>query len=193
MTKPKAKRQPRKKPVVALDRQARFVEEFMVDRNATQAAIRAGYSPKTAGVQGCQLLKRLNIQADVKERATEQTARLAVTADRVMQEYERLALLDPIDLFNPDGSMKPLHEIPEDARRAISGLEIRQLKDIEAPDSVLLATLHKIKLADKKGALDSLAKIMGLMRDQPATQVNVGVTVQVQQESRERVYAKLLG
>ena len=45
---------------------------------------------------------------------------------------------------------------------------------------------------DKKGALDSLAKILGMMRDQPTTQVNVGVTVEVLQESRERVYAKLL-
>lgn len=155
----------KKKPKRAGNLRACFVDEFMIDRNATEAAIRAGYSRASAGSIGCRLLKDVKILAEINKRSAEQTQRLGITADRVMQEYERLALLDPLDLFNSDGSMKPLAEMPEDARRAIAGLEIRQLQNIEAPDVVLRATLHKIKLADKKGALDSLAKIMGLMKE----------------------------
>lgn len=162
---------PSKKPKKAGNLRGRFVDEFMIDRNATEAAIRAGYSKPSAGAIGCRLLKDVKICAEINKRSAEQSTRLQITADRIMQEYERLALLDPIDLFRPDGSMKDLSEMPEDARRAIVGIEIRELKDgTAALDGgggihALETTLKKIKLADKKGALDSLAKIMGMMKE----------------------------
>jgi phage terminase small subunit len=165
MTKPK------KKPKKAGNLRARFVDEFMIDRNATEAAIRAGYSKASAGSIGSRLLKDVKILTEINKRSAEQTQRLQITADRIMQEYERLALLDPLDLFRPDGSMKNLAEMPEDARRAIVGIEIRELKDgaamLDEGGGVraLETTLKKIKLADKKGALDSLAKILGMMKD----------------------------
>jgi phage terminase small subunit len=109
-----------------------------------------------------------------------------------MLEYERLALLDPLDLFRPDGSLKPLAEMPEDARRAIAGLEIADVRFIGTGETRIESVLKKIKITDKKGALDSLAKIMGLMRDQPQ-QINIGINVEVAQEARERLNAKLLG
>ena len=124
-------------------------------------------------------MKTASISNEINRRASEQSQRLRLTSDRIMLEYERLALLDPLDLFNPDGTMKALQDIPEDARRAIAGIEIRELRAEGNGDVLVQAMLKKVKLADKKGALDSLAKIMGLMREQPDTQVNVGVTVVV--------------
>jgi len=159
----KAKKKPRTQ--VGKPSRDRFVDEFMIDRNATQAAIRAGYSAKTAGAAGYRLLRTAHICAEINRRSAEQSQRLRITADRVMQEYEALALLDPLDLFRPDGSMKPLAEIPEAARRAIGGLELRELASIESPDGPISVTLRKVKLIDKKGALDSVAKILGMMRD----------------------------
>lgn len=156
------------KPKKAGNLRARFAEEYAIDHNGTQAAIRAGYSPKSAAAAASRMLRDVKVEVKVNTLDGEKSQRTAITADRVMQEYERLALLDPIDLFNPDGSLKSLKDMPEDARRAIAGLEIKQLKDMETPETAILATLHKIKIADKKGALDSLAKIMGLMRDNPA-------------------------
>jgi len=189
----KAKAKPKKaKSKPAIDRRARFAEEYAVDHNATQAAIRAGYSAKTAKQAGSRLLSRVDVEQKVNTLNTEKAQRTAITADRLMLEYERLALLDPLDLFNADGSMKSLAEMPEDARRAIAGLEIADVRFIGTGETRIESVLKKIKITDKKGALDSLAKIMGLMRDQPQ-QINIGVSVEVAQEARERLNAKLLG
>jgi len=169
----KAKRKPKKK---AGNLRLIFVDEFMIDRNGTEAAKRAGYSPHSAGVTACKLLKDPKILEEINKRSAERSQRLCITADRVMQEYEAIALLDPIDLFRPDGSMKPLAEIPEAARRAIGGLELRELADIETPNGPLSVTLRKVKLIDKKGALDSIAKILGMLRDK--VDVNLRVSAQ---------------
>jgi len=158
--KVKAKGRPKK----AGNLRARFAEEYAIDHNGTQAAIRAGYSPKTAAAAASRMLRDVKVDVKVNTLDTERSQRSAITADRVMQEYERLALLDPLDLFNSDGTLKTLAEMPEDARRAIAGLEVRELT---ADEGTLQAVLKKLKFADKKGALDSLAKIMGLMRETP--------------------------
>jgi phage terminase small subunit len=178
MTKPK------KKAKKAGNLRARFVDEFMLDRNATQAAIRAGYSPKTAQVQGSRLLCNAVVLAEINKRGAEQSQRLQITSDRIMQEYERLALLDPLDLFNADGTMKALKDIPEDARRAIAGLEIKELRAEGNEDVVIQATLKKLKFSDKKGALDSLAKIMGLMKERVEVtgQVTLGALLGIAKE-----------
>ena len=168
----KAKPKPKKQ---AGDLRARFAEEYAIDHNGTQAAIRAGYSPKSAAAAASRMLKTDKVARKVNILDAEKTQRAALTADRLMLEYERLALLDPLDLFNVDGSMKSLAEMPEDARRAIAGLEIRSLSDIETPNTILTASLHKIKFSDKKAALDSLAKIMGLMRE---NKIEVKVTLE---------------
>lgn len=173
--KPKAAPKRQAKPKKAGNLRARFVDEYMLDQNATQAAIRAGYSPASAATTGYRLLKDAEICAEISRRTSQRSTSLGITADRIMQEYARLALLDPLDLFNADGSMKALKDIPEDARRAIGGLEIRELKDIETPDGLIAATLKKIKLIDKKGALDSLAKILGMLKEQVEVDVRGGV------------------
>jgi len=156
----KAKKKPRTQ--VGKPSRDRFVDEFMIDRNATQAAIRAGYSAKTAGAAGHRLLKTVEILAEINRRGSEQSQRLQITSDRIM---ERLALLDPLDLFNPDGTMKALADIPEDARRAIGGMELRELSNLETPGGPVAVQLRKIKFIDKTRALEDLAKIMGLMKE----------------------------
>lgn len=187
MTKPKKKPVKSGKPTRAHkagNLRALFVDEFMIDRNATQAALRCGYSPKTAMSQGGRLLRDVAILAEINKRGAEQSRRLQITSDRIMLEYERLALLDPIDLFNADGTMKALKDIPEDARRAIGALEIRELSDIETPGGTIAVQLRKVKLVDKKGALDSLAKIMGLMKDKVEVSGPGGGPIQTQDLSR---------
>jgi len=183
MARPKTKK-PRKQ--VGKPSRDRFVDEFMIDRNATQAAIRAGYSAKTAGVTGHRLLKTAKICAEINKRGAEQSQRLGITSDRIMQEYERLALIDPLDLFRPDGSMKRLEDIPEDARRAIVGMDLRELTSIESADGPISVTLKKIKLADKKGALDSLAKIMGMMKERVEVEIGDSLAEAIR-KGRERL------
>ena len=79
-------------------RQQRFVQEYLVDLNGTKAAIRAGYSPRTATVQAYDLLTRPHIQAAVQAAQQQQQDRLQVDADRVVQEAWLIATADPREL-----------------------------------------------------------------------------------------------
>lgn len=73
------------------DRQARFCEEYLIDLNATQAAIRAGYSEKTAREQAAQNLSKLNIQEKIAELKAERAKRTEMTQDSVIQELAAVA------------------------------------------------------------------------------------------------------
>ena len=75
------------------EKQKRFVEEYLIDLNATQAAIRAGYSPKTANEQGTQNLAKLSIQDAVAKAMAERSRRTGINQDRVLQELAKLAFV----------------------------------------------------------------------------------------------------
>ncbi len=74
------------------DKQARFCEEYMIDLNATQAAIRAGYSPKTANEQAARLLANVSIQNRIAQLQAEQSRRTGVSADRVVRELAKVGV-----------------------------------------------------------------------------------------------------
>ncbi len=81
-------------------KQARFVEEYLVDLNATQAAIRAGYSAKTAGQIGDEILKKPQTQAALTERIQARSARTEITQDLVLTDIEKIkrdAMRDKVD------------------------------------------------------------------------------------------------
>ena len=142
-------------------RQAMFVSEFLASGNATQSAIKAGYSAKTAKAIGAENLAKPAIAAAIAEARAKRFARNDITADRVLQELARIAFLDVRKLFHDDGAMKPLSEIDDDTAAAIAGIEVvRQFEDGEQ-----VGTLHKIKIADKLVALDKLARNLGLLQD----------------------------
>ncbi len=143
-------------------RQAMFVSEFLVDGNATQAAIRAGYSAKTAKAIGTENLAKPAIAAAIAEARAKRFARNDITAERVLQELARVAFFDIRRLLNPDGSMKPLDELDDDTAAAIAGLELSEIRD---GDGAPIGVLKKIKIADKLVALDKLARNLGLLQD----------------------------
>jgi phage terminase small subunit len=138
---------------------ARFVDAYIVSLNATSAAKEAGYSAKTAKSQGQRLLTNVDIAAAIAAAKAERSGRMMITAERVLTELARLAFIDIGQIFNDDGSMKPLSEMEEDARRAIVGLEVSEIRD---NDGVVIGYIKKIKLADKLSALEKLGKHLGL-------------------------------
>lgn len=158
-------KQPSKAAKALPPKQEAFVREYLIDLNASAAYRRAGYTSGNADVNGPRLLGNAGIQTSIQTLRKGLLDDAEITAARVILELKRLALFDPLDLFNPDGSMKALKDIPEDARRAIGGIEIRELKDMETQETVIATTVKKIKLSDKKGALDSLARYFGLFND----------------------------
>lgn len=148
-------------PDLLSDKQKAFVNEYLIDLNATQAAIRAGYSPKTAREQASRLLTNINIQAFLAQRQKVREARTEITQDRVLQELYRLCFVDVRKYFNADGSAKPITELDDDAAAALAGFEVNELF---GEDSVIGHT-KKFKLTEKKGALELLMRHMGMLND----------------------------
>jgi phage terminase small subunit len=134
-------------------RQARFVEEYLVDRNATQAAIRSGYSPASAASQASELLKLPKIAAALESAVGAQSRRTQITADAVLTELYRLATVDVSKAYDVDGNLLPLDKVPEEVRRAMQGIDI-------AKTGEKVARFHS-----KEGPLMGLAKHFGLLRD----------------------------
>lgn len=104
-------------------KQAAFVREYLVDLNATQAAIRVGYSPKTAKVQGSRLLTNAAIRAAVEAGKADQTQDAIATKEQILQELARIGFSDAGQILDERGVCRSLNEMPEDIRRCISSVK----------------------------------------------------------------------
>lgn len=144
-------------------KQARFAAEYLVDLNGTQAAIRAGYSPRTANQMASDLLAKPDIAALIAEKQARQLERADLTATRVLEELRRLAFSDVTGLFDEHGNLKPLHTLTPEQAAAIASLEVVK-KNITAGDGQI-DTVHKLKVWDKTKALEMLAKHFGVLTE----------------------------
>lgn len=88
------------------EKQQRFVEEYLIDLNGTQAAIRAGYSARTANEQASRLLANVSVQQAVSERMAERSKRTGVSQDRVILELAKIAFLKMTDVVDKNGNIK---------------------------------------------------------------------------------------
>ena len=143
-------------------KQEKFIQEYLIDLNATQAAIRAGYSPKTANRIGPQNLSKVGIQEGIQAVRDKQQERTQITADNVLREIHRLASFDPRKLFHPDGTPKQIHELDDDTAACIGGMEITSKTSADDPDKPELICVNKLKVWDKNAALEKLCKYLGL-------------------------------
>src|SRR4051812_27986220 len=100
-------------------KQQRFVEEYLIDLNATQAAIRSGYSPKTACEQGSRLLANVKVQSAIAEGRKKLAEKAGISTERVLKEYGRLAFLDIRKAFDENGNLRPVHELDDDTAAAV--------------------------------------------------------------------------
>ena len=157
-------------------KQEQFCREYLVDMNATQAAIRAGYSKKTAGSQAHDLLKKPEIESELSRLMQERSERTGITADRVLQEIAKLAFLDPRKLFNDDGFPRLVHELDDDTAAAIAGLDVAQIGNSEMG----VGSVLKYKLADKKGSLELLGKHLKLFTDKVDHDVKGGLSIVIE-------------
>ncbi|MFP3638122.1 terminase small subunit [Paraburkholderia sp. SIMBA_054] len=158
-----------KSPKGLSGKQQRFVDEYLIDLNATQAALRAGYSAKTASAIGAENLRKPQIAAAIAAARAKTANKLEITRERLLAEYARLAFSDPRKFFNADGSLKGVTELDDDTASALAGFEVSVQHTSEVDDEgnvVPAPTLtSKVKWADKKAALDSIARVMGWNQD----------------------------
>lgn len=141
------------------DRAKQFVFEYLSDLQATKAAVRAGYSEINARNQSAVLLANPAIKQAIKIALDSRLRAVNVTADRIVSEYAKIAFLNPKDLYAEDGGLKEISEIPDDVAACIASIEIEQRRERGGDDGGVDITTKKVKIADKIGALNALAKM----------------------------------
>lgn len=149
-------------------KQKRFVEEYLIDLNATQAAIRAGYSPDTAKDIGCQNLAKLNISAAIAKAVAERSKRTGVNQDRVIVELARVAFANIADVVDQK-SEKIKKDISSDDAAAIQSIKV---KTIPTKDGGKIVELE-VRLYDKIRALELLGKHLGMWNDKMSLSLNI--------------------
>lgn len=142
-----------------------FVFEYLKDRNGAQAAIRAGYSSKTARAIASELLTFPDVRAAVDAQLEVLTESTAVSLERVVLELHRILLVDPAWAVTEDGALRPLREIPVDLRRAISSMEIEELWEKTGDGAEQIGVLKKIKFWSKTEASSQLLRTLGAFKD----------------------------
>lgn len=149
---------------VSIPKEVIFAKEYIIDLNATRAAKAAGYSPRSAHVIGHKLLKKDKVRRLIQEEMNKRCGRLEVTADHVLQELARIAFLDPRQLFDEDGDLKPISELDDDTAAALASFEIKENFKGRGKWQFDFLT-KKVKLVDKKGTLELLGKHLKLFTD----------------------------
>lgn len=137
-------------------KQKLFVEEYLIDLNATQAAIRAGYSPDTAREQGSRLLANVNIRAYIDKAMAERSKRTGVNADRVVQELAKIAFVNAMDVIDQKTATVK-EDASSDDTAAILSVKVKTFGE----DGLE----REIKMADKIKALELLGKHLGMFKD----------------------------
>jgi phage terminase small subunit len=156
---------------------ALFVAEYLKNPNnlnATAAARAAGFSEKSAHTQGSRLLKRLDIQGAIaqarasKAKKPEQiAARAELTAQKLVDALADLVGFDPADMYDEDGRLLHVKDMPEATRKTIAGIEesIGKMGDKNT----------KLRLSSRLGSIELAAKILGLLKNEPQQNQNIQI------------------
>jgi len=155
--------------VALTKKQKVFCEEYLIDLNATQAAIRAGYSVESAGSIGSENLEKPEIRARIDEALAERSKRTGINADRVLREIARIAFVNAADVINFD-SATISESASEDDTAAIASVKVKTIPTADGE-----GVEREIRLADKLKALELCGKHLGMFKDNP--EANIPVTV----------------
>ena len=148
-------------------KQSRFIREFLVDLNATQAAIRAGYSRKSARVTGAETLTKPAVEKAIAAARAKVEAKLECTADDIAREMHRLGFANMLDYMQPGADGDPhldFSKLTRDQAAALTEVTVEDFKDGRGEEQRDVRRV-KFKLADKRAALVDLSKLLGYMRE----------------------------
>ena len=159
------------------NKQKSFVAEYLIDLNATQAAIRAGYSAKTAEWQGPQLLKKTHVAEAIQEAMARREKRTDINADYVLNRLVEIDQMDALDILNDDGGVKPVSEWPKIWRQFISGFEISELFAGSGDERSPVGLLKKIKWPDKIKNLELIGRHVRVQAFKDTAKVEGSLTV----------------
>ena len=140
-------------------KQKLFIDEYLIDLNATQAAIRAGYSPNNADKIGSELLGKTRVSDAIKTAMAERSKRTGINQDRILMELAKIALVNPENVVNFDEATIREDALPEDLA-AVASVKVKRFptKDGEGIE-------REIKFYDKTKALDLAGRHLGMFKD----------------------------
>lgn len=147
------------------NKQKVFCQEYTIDVNATQAAIRAGYSKKNADVIGAELLGKTWVSAYIQELMDARANRTEIKADDILKELLLIAKTDLSKAYDETGNLLPIHKIPEETRRAIAGIKVFDEFEGYGKERVKVGEVREIKFWDKPKSLELLGKHLKLFTD----------------------------
>lgn len=150
------------------DKQKRFVEEYLIDLNATQACIRAGYAVNRASEQGHQLLQKTTVSEAIEMAMAERSKRTGINQDRVIQELARIAFVKITDVVDEDGEIR--RDASDDDLACIESVKVK-----DSDNQFGGSREREVKLAPKMKALELLGKHLGMWNDKLNVDVNLPV------------------
>lgn len=140
-------------------KQKLFVEEYLIDLNATQAAIRAGYSPETAQEQGSRLLSNVMVKKEIDKAMAERSRRTGVNADRILMELAKIAFVNPANVVNfEEATIK--EDAPDEDLAAVASVKVKRF-----PTKNGEGIEREIKFYDKTKAMDLAGRHLGMFKD----------------------------
>jgi phage terminase small subunit len=155
-----------------------FVSEYLIDLNATQAAIRAGYSQKTSSWIGPQLLAKSHVSQAIADKMERRSVTVGVDANYVLKRLTEIDEMDVIDILDSRGSFKPIADWPKIWRQFISGIDVAEMWEGQGDDRKLAGLLKKIKWPDKIKNLELIGKHVAVQafKDQVAHSGAIEIT-----------------
>lgn len=164
------------KPLTAM--QEAYAQEYTkCPENQTQAAINAGFSPKTAAVKASVMMRDERIQKRIAELMEERNKRLRVSADYVLLRLVEIDQMDVLDILNDDMSIKPVSEWPKVWRQYLTGFELADMFEGRGDEKKLVGILKKIKWPDKVKNLELIGKHVDVNAFKERLEVSGTVTI----------------
>ena len=150
-------------------KQQRFCDEYLIDLNATQAAIRAGYSPRTAEQAASRLLTIVKVSDEIAREMAERSKRTGINQDRVVKELAKLAFVNIADVVDLENATVRISATDED----LACIQSVKIKPSE------FGTEREIKLYDKKSSLELLGRHLGMFKDKIEVEADMDLNITV--------------
>lgn len=161
-------------------RQQRFVEEYLIDLNATQAAIRAGYKKtEYTDTNANKLLENTRIREAIDKAMAERSKRTGINQDRVIQELARIAFVNPQNVINAeDGSVRD--GATEDDLACIQSVKVKTMNSEKG-----YSEEREVRLNDKIKALELLGKHLGMFKDKVELEADMELNINIDYGDKE--------
>lgn len=145
--------------------QEMFCLHYVISLNATQAAIAASYSEKSAHVQGSQLLDNLKVTGRIQELMNKRAEKLEISGEKVLTRLDNIGDFDPADAYTELGALKNIHDIPVHLRKCISSIEVMEVEEMVHGSKEKIGEITKLKFWDKIKANELVGRHLKLFND----------------------------